>query len=230
MRRACRLLHRSLLHSSWAAADVPSNIRPQAPGYQFRLLVSTPVETRTAWAPQASGTATGSHGTGSATDSSSSQATASNTLHPVLEDVHQALTAMGLKCGRNCIVGDGLAEVPLALLVQGNQIAIELVPSDGDQGALSAIDVQRARMMDRIRDRVLAAQNWTILRLTEEEWVLAGAGGPQGATEQGAVDGGTRGKAGLTAEHHRAHYLLARLEETLGGPGGQHGCGSCSCH
>jgi hypothetical protein len=43
-------------------------------------------------------------------------------LHPVLQDVAATLSAMSLQPGINCVIGDGLATVPVGLMVQGVQV------------------------------------------------------------------------------------------------------------
>lgn len=66
--------------------------------------------------------AAGQEGAGvPSTDAGTSSATAA--LPPLLGDVARVLEGpLGLKPGRDCVVGEGLATVDLALFIQGKQV------------------------------------------------------------------------------------------------------------
>ncbi len=101
------------------------------------------------------------------------------------------------------------------------KVAVELV-GPTDPGAAPAARA-RAFALERVREHALQANGWLVLRLTEAEWQQAGAGGGPGARGAGEVKG-------LSSQHQRVHYLLARLKQVLGADKPHKHTGSCGCH
>ena len=158
---------------------------------------------------------------------------------PAMEDIARVLEhKLGLKPGRNCIVGEGLATVDLGLFLEGkqvwskvkllgrppphlwrdgghalleylSQVAVQLEEEELQSVAAAAAAGAAKRFAeDKTRRRVLQSFGWSIAAVSWPQW-----------------------EAAVGNDHAKIHLIVDAVNKALGGGKGGHehhsGCG-CS--
>ncbi|KAG2447280.1 hypothetical protein HYH02_007610 [Chlamydomonas schloesseri] len=169
-------------------------------------------ETRQVWRPPGSERLAPPDAGGTRTSTSSTADAAAPALSesfPEMSEVFQVLQDMELQPGRNCIVGDGLTVVDVALYLDGVKVALQM---QEQRPALSQASDPKAYALMRTMRSIMQAHGWHLVTLAAVDWRR------------------------LDSEQ-RPHYLAHCINTALGGGGGeQHshshaggGCGSGGC-
>lgn len=84
-----------------------------------------------------------------------------------MDEVFDALQAMGLQPGRNCVVGDGLALVDVGLYLDGVKVALEM---EENRPTASAPSSARGFALKHTMRRVMQAHGWHTVTLAASDW------------------------------------------------------------